>query len=432
MTEGRGLQSIFGFMKGNILVLTITQTMGMFCRSMAFPYASLFILALGGQSAQIGFINSLRPLAGLIMFPIAGHLADIGGRVKLIAVASFLSGASYLLYVFAPGWEWIALGSLVQGFMVFQFPPTSALLADSLDPENRGMGIATMNTLSSFLALFSPYIAGVALSIYGDEFGMRLLYGALASVYMLNSLIHLRFLRETGKNTEGGFALSEIPEMFKEAYSGIPDLIRRLPLIVKALAVIVTLGFTSNAVGSPFWVVYVTDVVDLSSVEWGTILLVETALRTLLYIPAGAIVDRYGRARSLSASLLLTVIAIPLTIFSTGFFGVLLVRGMIGVSNAIMLPASSALMADAVPRDIRGRTMAAIGRGTVFLGATGGGTGGPGMGYILTLPVVFMSIVGGYIYALNPSFTWIFITIAVFISLVTSLLFIRDPKEAQV
>ena len=47
----------FGFMRGNVLVMTGTGMLGMFCRSMVFPYASLYILALGGEPEQIGFIN---------------------------------------------------------------------------------------------------------------------------------------------------------------------------------------------------------------------------------------------------------------------------------------------------------------------------------------------------------------------------------------
>ncbi|MCK4437622.1 MFS transporter, partial [Candidatus Bathyarchaeota archaeon] len=106
-----------------MLVLTVRQTIGMFFRGMVFPYASLFILEVGGTSSQIGIVNSLRPLAGLLMFPISGYLTDRTSRVKLIALAGYLSAASMLLYVFAPSWEWIALGALIQGFMVFQFPP---------------------------------------------------------------------------------------------------------------------------------------------------------------------------------------------------------------------------------------------------------------------------------------------------------------------
>jgi len=97
MSWVRSVRRGLGFMNGNILVLTVTRVLGMFCRSMVFPYASLYILALGGEPAQIGIVNSLRPLAGLIMFPIAGYLADRAGRVKLIALGGYLSGCVLLL-----------------------------------------------------------------------------------------------------------------------------------------------------------------------------------------------------------------------------------------------------------------------------------------------------------------------------------------------
>jgi hypothetical protein len=64
MPRARFLSGTLQFMRGNILVLTINQMLGMFCRSMVFPYASLYILALGGEPTQIGFVNSLSPLAG--------------------------------------------------------------------------------------------------------------------------------------------------------------------------------------------------------------------------------------------------------------------------------------------------------------------------------------------------------------------------------
>jgi MFS family permease len=149
MSALQRIRGVFSFMRGNILVLTLTQVLGRFFRSMVMPYASLYILALGGEPAQIGLINSLRPLAGLIMFPISGYLTDRTGRVRLIALAGYLSGATMLLYVLAPSWEWIALAAFLQGFMTLQFPPTSAIIADSLEPSSRGTGIATMNTVAS-------------------------------------------------------------------------------------------------------------------------------------------------------------------------------------------------------------------------------------------------------------------------------------------
>ena len=432
MPRTRSLRDSLLFMRGNVLVLTVTRVLGMFCRSMVFPYRSLYILALGGQPAQIGFVNSLGPLAGLLVFPIAGYLADRTGRVKLIALASYLSGSILLIYALAPSWEVIALAGLLQGFMVFQFPATSAIIADSLSPQYRGVGMATMNTISGALAVFSPYVAGAVINVYDANMGMRVLYGVMMVAYLVSATINLRFLRATSTRSETKFGFWDLPRAFKDAYGGIPALLRQFPRSLRALAVVIVLGFTSNAVAGPFWVVYAVEHIGLAAPEWGLILSVETLLRNLAYIPAGMVVDRYGRQKFLLASLLLSMVSVPLFVFSTDFIHVLLVRSTIAVTNAFLGPACSALMADTVPRDIRGRVMAAMGRGMFFIGASSGGTGGPGMGFLITIPVMLGSLAGGYLYAYNPVSPWFFAMIATTVSILLSALFIRDPKEAEI
>ena len=431
MSKRSSLRDAFGFMHGNILVLTVTRVLGMFSRSMVFPYASLYILALGGEAAQIGFVNSLRPLAGLLMYPLAGYIADLVGRVKLIALAGYLSGAITLMYVFAPSWQMIALAGLLQGFIVFHFPASSAIIADSLPPRDRGKGIAMMSTVAGALATFSPYIAGTLIAIQGVNTGMRFLYAFLMVTNLASATITLRFLKETSERSEEKLGFSDLPRTFRNAYSGIPAMLRRLPRSLKALAGVIVLGFMANAIAAPFWVVYVVEHIGLSSVEWGLILLVEVALRNLMFMPAGVVVDRYGRTKSMLASLLLSLASIPLFILSTGFIDVLLIRSAVAISNAFFIPACSALMADMVPRDIRGRTMAALGRGTFMIGSAAGGVGGPGMGFIITIPVMIASIAGGYLYAYNPEYPWLFVTVVTVTSIILSALFIRDPKEAE-
>ena len=145
MSKRPSLHQAFTFMHGNIRVLTATQLVGQFGRSLVMPYASLYILALGGQPSEIGLINSLSPLAGLLAFPIAGYLADHAGRVKLVAISGFFSALIFLLYAFAPSWHWLALGALIRGFLVISFPATSAIMADSLAPQDRGRGMAAMS-----------------------------------------------------------------------------------------------------------------------------------------------------------------------------------------------------------------------------------------------------------------------------------------------
>ena len=419
-------------MSGNIMVFSITGLLGNFARAMVFPYASLYVLALGGDARTIGWVNFLRPLAGLIAFPIAGYLADRSNRIKLIVLSNFLSVAFLLIYVLAFNWQVVAIASLMSGLVVLGFPPRSALIADSLSPEDRGRGIATMDTISSGLSIFAPYIAGIVVEFSGPNTGVRTLYGAMLVLYLASAIIHVRFLKESGPSRYTRLTVSSFPKLLTESYGGIPTLLRGLPSSLKALAGVVILSFMANGVASPFWVVYAIEQIGLSSSQWGLILLCETALRLLILIPAGFGVDRWGRTTSLLVALLLSTVAVPLFILAKGFTAVLLIRLAIAVASAITLPACTALMADIAPREIRGQVMAALGQGGVMIGAAGGGTGGPGTGFLITLPLMIASLAGGYLYAQKPTYPWIFVLIAATLATILTALFIRDPKQAEI
>ena len=103
-----------------------------------------------------------------------------------------------------------------------------------------------MNTVSIILSMFSPFIAGITLDRYGDELGMRFLYGALSLSYIVIAIMNLRFLKETMDREEVSFTLKEIPIIIKEAYTGLPSLLKKLPTTVRGMALIIILGFSAN------------------------------------------------------------------------------------------------------------------------------------------------------------------------------------------
>jgi MFS transporter, PPP family, 3-phenylpropionic acid transporter len=429
------LQSIrdnLAFLRGNILVMTVNRALGMFARGMVFPYASLYILALGGEPEQIGLVNSLLPLAGLVMFPLAGYLTDRAGRSKLITLGALFSAATYSIYLFASSWQWIAVASFLIGFRVFQFPASSALTMDSLAPSNRAKGLAIMNSVSGALAIISPYLAGWIVDTYGENTGIRALYGVLVAAYAISGVIYGRYLEEPSRGQElERFRLGEVPRVLRDAYADIPRTLRTFSPELRAMAVMIILGYTSNAISGPFWVVYASQEIGLTASEWGLILLVSTIVRLVFYIPAGTLVDRYGRTRFMVPALIVSLITAPLFILSTTFWHVLLVRVSIAVVNAFFGPACSALVADIVPRDMRGRVMACIGRGQIFFGSSSGGTGGPGMGFLIIIPVMIGALIGGTIYAADPRLPW-FVTLgSTAIALLIAIFKLRDPEQAE-
>ncbi|MEE2753092.1 MAG: MFS transporter [Candidatus Latescibacterota bacterium] len=426
------LTEMFAFMRGNVLVLSISGALGMFARSMVFPYTPLYIMSLGGQPAEIGIVYALGPLGGLLVFPVAGYLADHVSRVRLIAYSGFMTGGIILINVFAASWEWIALARLLQGFIVFHFPATSAIVADSLSPENRGRGIATMSTVSGAAAIFAPFVAGVLLDIYGVDTGMRVLYGAMSVSYLASAVINLAFIKEPPREPEDQVDLFSATDTFKNAYRGIPAMLTQFSKPMKALSVIIILCFVANGLASPFWVVYAKQNLSLSASEWGLVLLIESVGRSLSGIPAGFVVDRLGRARFIIGALVVTGILVSLFGYGEGFLFVVFIRCAISISGSFFGPACGALLADLIPRSIRGRAMAAIGRGDVRLAPASGGTGGPGVGFLITIPLVIASYCGGVLFQWDPMSIWVLVPAIMTISLFIALLYLRDPQKAEV
>ncbi len=157
----------------------------------------------------------------------------------------------------------------------------------------------------------------------------------------------------------------------------------------------------------------------------------ESIFKTILTIPSGAIADRFSRTKTLFFAVFFSLISLPSLIFAKTFIHVLLIRLGAGIAGALFMPSSTALMADLVPRDLRGRVMAAIGRGSVLVGATVGGVGGPGMGYLFTVPVMVSSIIGGLLYSMNPVYPWIWVFGTIMIQIISIALFIRDPENVE-
>ena len=95
------MKSFFSYMKGNVLVLTVTRMILFFSSSLVTTYFSLYVLALGGTAAVIGLSASLASFATIFVYPVAGYLADSRGRVKIIAAAYYMRTVEYVLYFVA-------------------------------------------------------------------------------------------------------------------------------------------------------------------------------------------------------------------------------------------------------------------------------------------------------------------------------------------
>ena len=177
--EGGG---IFWFIQGNIKVLMFCRVLWSFSTSIIYPFFSLYILALGGSSTEIGLISSLGLIAGMVLYPLGGYIADRAGRVKLIGYSTFLYAFAHLFFVFATNWQMIAIGQFFSQLLLFYMPAMNALESDSLPPGVRGKGFAIIMAVPGSVRIIAPeapcwvkrssnrfFISGVPYSLIAAE-----------------------------------------------------------------------------------------------------------------------------------------------------------------------------------------------------------------------------------------------------------------------
>ena len=96
-------------------------------------------------------------------------------------------------------------------------------------------------------------------------------------------------------------------------------------------------------------------------------------------------------------------------------------------TNAFMNPSFQSLFANMIPREKRGRVLASIGSGGIWLmrGAWGSGVLGMAMQTLGT----FLS---GYIYRFNPSYPWYILSAALLVIGVLFILLVDEPTVAEI
>ncbi|MCD6264022.1 MFS transporter [Candidatus Bathyarchaeota archaeon] len=427
------VREFFSFFHGNILVLTVCRILWSTSTSIAFPYLSLYIRALGGSPADVGVINALGLLSGMLLYPVGGYIADLRGRVRLVGLSTYLYALSHIFYIAAKDWRALAVGQFLSQMLLFYTPAMNALMADSLPPDVRGRGFATVRALPQIFRIVAPYLGGLLIAYYGSGdrgliMAMRICFTITLLVGLLVATLRLKFLKETLSGEEGSITVSGFPRILRESYRSIFESIRWMPRSLRYIVLLEILESLFVSMAAPFWVLYAKDVIGLEPQHWGTIMLISGIFGLLLSLPMGALVDRYGAKPVILISLSLAPLSIVVFLLSPSFWGAALALTLLSIANTAITPSFSTLIANLIPRERRGRLYALLGERGIMI-STGRYWGG---GFLLFLPASIGSFTGGYLYEVDPRLPFIILITALLASLLITYKFVKEPERAAI
>lgn len=183
-------------LRGNFLLITISWVIMFSAQPISATFASLYYLHLGANAfllSVMGFAGSIA--FALVQFP-GGYLADKHGRRWLVTTMTFGLAASTLFFIFAPSWQFILIGLVVQNLCAIYGPALMAMIFDSLSPESRGGGYSLQSVITSLVLLPGPLIAQYLLFVFHFDLGMRIAYTIMLVGYFAAATLRLK-LKET-------------------------------------------------------------------------------------------------------------------------------------------------------------------------------------------------------------------------------------------
>src|SRR3972149_1396985 len=185
----RGDQAV---LRGNFLLITVSWIILFAAQPIPETYASLFYISLGANEFLISIIGFAGSIAvALVQFP-GGYLADKHGRRSLIVTMTFGLAIGSLFFIFAPSWEFILIGLLIQNICSIYGPALMAMVIDSLPSENRGAGFSFQSVVTTLVLLPAPLIAQYLVVTFNFDLGMRNAYTIVTMAYFVIAVLRLK------------------------------------------------------------------------------------------------------------------------------------------------------------------------------------------------------------------------------------------------
>ncbi len=315
----------------NLIFLAVSQFIAMMGMNACVPFLPLYVRELGvvGESAQrfwSGLVFSGPYILSIVFVPIWGSLGDRYGRKLMIirailglAIAMFLMGFArnvfelFLLRVFQGATSGFIAANL--GFTVSNTPA-----------DRKGYAVGFLQSSQSAGAIAGPILGGFV----SDLLGFREVFFAVAFLCLLSALLIVGFVKEINKtNLENSESTLQVLKMV------IREPKYRYPMIMITLGQIgifltfPILPYFLEQLGAPPKI--------LSSITGLVIGL--SSIFNIIFAPIwGRWSDKHSVVKLLKRSSLILTVAFFLHSFAFSYYLILVLRALVGLSIAGLVP----------------------------------------------------------------------------------------------
>jgi MFS family permease len=162
--------------RGNARAILITEPFWGVPYNLFATYASVYMLALGCSTTQVGLISSVGLALAMALSLAGGSITDRLGRRRTTIIFDLVSwSAATLLWAFARGFPWFLVAAVVNSFV--RIPQTSwtCLMIEDTPVEQRVHLYSWVYVVGIMAGMIAP-VAGLFVELFGLVPAMRGLY----------------------------------------------------------------------------------------------------------------------------------------------------------------------------------------------------------------------------------------------------------------
>jgi len=316
---------------------------------MAYSMLSLYMLKLGASVAQVGLVFTLASLVPMALQIFGGWLSDTIGRLRVMAIGSSIAVFGYLIFAFAPNWQWILIGLSIEYISNSVVGPSfGAYISEQSTEESRGRVFGITSSIYQTVTVIGPALAGFLADQLSFPLMMRVAFG-----FYLTATI-LRVWMATNER----FAPSK--DAAKPTFSGFKEQLISILTLLLAGGVLTwiwvtdAVGDTSYGLINQLFPIYLSDIGKLNVQQIG---IVNAAIGVTAIIAAplaGSLVDKFGERAAIITGFALNGLGLFTLLNSYNYAGFILAMCFFGLGTGSLMPAYESLISKVVPESKRG------------------------------------------------------------------------------
>ncbi len=346
------------------------------------PVLPLYLQTVGASYAVIGTVVSAAAIGRLIAtLPSSGLLTRLSMRNGMLVGLTILTAAllamtwvNTIVVIFIC---WFTTGI---GFTLYELARHQFIVAQIAN-QHRGRSVSVVGGVFRLGNVIGPIIGGWTAQLYG----FRTPFFIMAGCAVVTAVI----IFITIPNTTPPRQPFSLGSYSKDLWHTLQNY-RYILLVAGSGQLMMQLVRRTRSIIVPL---YAANSLGLDVATIGIVISIGSALDTVMFIPAGLILDKFGRKMAIIPSLILQAIGLLILPLATSFAALIGVVSLMGIGNGISAGTMLTLGADLAPKE-QPAPFLALWRISSSLGFALGPNVVGAVAALLTLPIASMTAGG--------------------------------------